>query len=344
MRRRRIQPAALAEQLDGKMGTLRGLFAGSHAIDDHIAKAISSALGGTPDFWLRRQANYDKALDHVVGTIGEEERSDLIARAPTPGTRPRERISEVQRAKEIRRRLAYYNVNGIRAWNARYGQCVATTRFRTSGAFYSEDGAVSLWLRAGELEAELVSTLRWNPSQLRAELSTICRLSMIRQPDRFLPKLREILARVGVALVVQRAPRGCRASGASRFLGHGKALILLSLRYRWDDHFWFTLFHELGHLLLHGQQTFIDEDGMPSDELENEANEFARRCIVPLSRERQLGQLTGNQEAILRFSVSLGIAPGLIVGQMQHRRLIGYNRFNFLKRQYRWEDVHKAFA
>lgn len=344
MRRRAVSATELADRLDGEMEVLRGLVSGLHPIDEHIAKVISETLGGSPRFWLQRQEDYDKALDRAVNAIGADERAGLLKKVVSPCPAPRGRRSTSKAVEEVRIRLAFYNVNGIQAWNARYGQCIDATRFRTSDSFASNEGALSLWLRAGELEAEVVSTKPWNPEKLSEHLSSIRRLSLIRQPVRVLPKLRQALANVGIALVILKAPPGCRASGASRFLGRDKAMLLLSMRHKSDDHFWFTLFHELGHLLLHGDQTFIDEEGMPEDRFEVEANEFARNCIVPEAMEGKFKQVPANREAVLRFSVSLGVAAGLVVGQMQHRGMIGYEKLNFLKRYYKWEDIDKGLS
>ena len=83
---------------------------------------------------------------------------------------------------------------------------------------------------------------------------------------------------------------------------------------------------------------------MPEDELEKQANEFERRCIVPVSSERRFELLPASREAILRFSVSVGVAPGVIVGQMQHKGVVGYEKLNFLKRQYKWDEVNAALS
>lgn len=339
LRRRNIPAIALAGQLDGNMSTLRAVLAGTYPIDAQVARAISSVLGGTVEFWVRRQLNYDIALDRAVEAIDEKEAAGLLAYVATPSRKPLGKISDKNRKREVRQRLAFYNVNGLRAWEAHYGAAISATRFRTSGTFNSDEGAVSLWLREGEIEAQLVSTRPWDPLQLRKILSDISRLSMIRHPTRMLPKLRQLLASVGVAVVILKAPPGCRASGASRFLDREKAMILLSLRHKTDDHFWFTLFHELAHLLLHGERTFIDEEGMILDEAEKEANDFARDCIIPPWRKNDFARLLGTRDAILRFSVSIGVGPGLVIGQMQHRGMVGYDRLNFLKRRFRWSDV-----
>ena len=116
-------------------------------------------------------------------------------------------------------------------------------------------------------------------------------------------------------------------------------MILTSFRHRSDDQFWFTLFHEIGHLVLHHAQTFVDSDEMQIDDREDEANDYARRCIVPDERMDEFQALTEDRDRVLRFSVRLKIAPGLTVGQMQKRRMIEPNRLNYLKRRWTWEQI-----
>ena len=122
MRRRNVPAIALADRLDGKISTLRAVLTGSLSIDLQIASAISEVLGGTPEFWLRRQTNYDKALDRAVDAVSEKEAAGLLTYVAAPGSRPSGKMSDKQRDKEVRRRLAFYNVNGLRAWEARYGE------------------------------------------------------------------------------------------------------------------------------------------------------------------------------------------------------------------------------
>ncbi len=89
-----------------------------------------------------------------------------------------------------------------------------------------------------------------------------------------------------------------------------KAMILLSFRGLSDDKFWFTVFHEIGHLIMHGTQTFVDDDMDELNDTEREANEFASRCIIPESRELEFEGLEPEMDAVIRFSVSAGVSPG----------------------------------
>ena len=345
MYRRGVTPHHLARHLDGGIDTLRNIFHGTLAIDHETAKALSVNLGGTTAFWLARQENYEQALADAVESLEESEAEEWLRQVLTSGVRPRGRLNEVARRKELRRRMAFYSVGTKRAWNVRYGNLREETRYRTSPSFASADGPLSLWLRQGELEAELVSTQAWNPDELQERLGAIRKLSKISRPTRFLPKLQALCAEAGIAVVFVRAPRGCRVSGASRLLTPEKGLILVSFRFRSDDQFWFTIFHEIGHLILHQGMTFVDDERTDSkSDYEWQANRFASSCIIPALREAEFENLTPNRESVIRFSVSVDVAPGLIVGQMQHRGMIGYNRLNGLKRRWRWQDIQAGLA
>ncbi len=127
-------------------------------------------------------------------------------------------------------------------------------------------------------------------------------------------------------------------------LSPNKAMVLASFRHRSDDHFWFTLLHEIGHLLLHGGRTFIDEEGAGDDELEREANAFAADTIIPPDRQAELASLRADHASVIRFSRRLRVAPGLTVGQMQHRGLIQRNWLNKLRRTWTWDEIDTALA
>lgn len=338
MLRRGVAPYDIAEKLPGGMATLRGLLDGSGAINNAHATALADAVGGTASFWLKRQSNYEAALERAVDRASATEADEWLL-LPVPGERPRGRLSFERRRSEVRRRLAFFNVGTIKAWQARYGRICSETLFRTSQAFASDEGAVLMWLRCGEQRSDLVPTRPWNAGNLRDRLTAIRALSKIRKPELFLPRLTSLCAEAGVAIVINKAPQGCRASGASRMVAPDKAMVLLSFRGLSDDKFWFTVFHEIGHLLLHGAETFVDIDMEELDEREREANEFASRCIIPDDRVRDFERLGADKSSVLRFSVSVGVAPGLTVGQMQHHQMIRRDQMNYLKRHWKWEDL-----
>jgi Zn-dependent peptidase ImmA (M78 family) len=101
------------------------------------------------------------------------------------------------------------------------------------------------------------------------------------------------------------------------------------------------VFHEIGHLILHGAKTFVDSDMGKNDvnESEREANEFASDLIVPTARKEEFKHLAAEKYEVTRFSVSVGVSPGLTVGQMQHRDMIKPDQLNYLKRRWQWDEL-----
>lgn len=341
MRRRRVSAEMLSGHLVGGIAQLRELISGFGEMDDDTAGALSGALGGSTTFWKTRHSKYQADLASSVEQLSAEDADAWLNRIPAPGRK--RRITAKTRTLELKRRLAFFGVSTLKSWDARYGPHQRQARFRRSLAFTQHDGATSMWLREGELEASLRETATWSTDELRSRLQDIRALSRISKPSRFMPRLVKLLADAGVALVVVRAPQGCRASGAARMISPDKAMILMSFRHRADDHFWFTLFHEIGHLLLHEASSFVDAEGMEGDDpCEHEANDFAATMIVPKNREPELESLWADDATIRRFGVSLGVAPGLILGQLQHRGIVPFGTLQRLRRTWTWQEILEA--
>lgn len=342
MERRGISAHHLAVHFDGGLERVRGLLDGSQSVDAPTALRLSEVIGATQKFWLKRQENFDVAVERAVRHVSATEPEDLLLSIPSPGDKPRGKLSAERSAEEIRRRLVFFNVPNMECYASRYGKLIGNTDFRKSNTFASKDDATLLWLRRGELESDLVATKAWDPETLTRQLLDIRKLSRLSRPAIFIPRLRELLAQAGVALVIVKAPKGCTASGAARMVDADKAMLLVSFRYRSDEQFWFTVFHEIGHLLLHKAHTFVDAPSTPLDDREREANEFAAKCIVPDNRKSEFERIGLDKDSIVRFAVSVGVAAGLIVGQMQHRKMLPPEKMNGVKRTWTWEQIGPA--
>ena len=114
---------------------------------------------------------------------------------------------------------------------------------------------------------------------------------------------------------------------------------MLSLRYKTDDHLWFTFFHEAAHILLHGKrEVFLEDDNMGSDEIqfkEEEANRFASNFLIPPDHYMQFHPrgVHFSADEIVEFAQQLGVAPGIVVGRLQHDNVIPHQYLNKLKRR-----------
>ncbi len=140
-----------------------------------------------------------------------------------------------------------------------------------------------------------------------------------------------------------RPPEGCTVSGAARFLADNRGLIALTARHQTDDHLWFTFFHEAAHLLLDGAgATYVDEmpEATTTEDLvdqERAADDLAARYLLSQEGLVRLETVRLDVRGIMKLANELNVAPGIIVGQLQYRRRLGFGSgLSHLKRRYRW--------
>ena len=225
----------------------------------------------------------------------------------------------------------FFGVANRSSWEKVWRDALAS--FRRSQTFKTDAGAVAAWLRIGEIDAQAIECAPFDAHRFRQSLDAIRRLTL-EPPEAFVPRLREVCAANGVAVVFVPEIKGTRCWGAARWISPTKALIELSLRYKSDDHLWFSFFHEAAHLLLHGKkELFITTDRF-TDQSEDEANQFASTFLIPKKHELRLRDLALAE--IPEFAQELGIAPGIVVGRMQKEKLLGWKEGNGLKRWFQF--------
>ena len=193
--------------------------------------------------------------------------------------------------------------------------------------------AVAAWLRVGETEARKAECAPFDADQLKSSIADL-RTMTLKAPAQFAAPLKKTLAQAGVALVACPHFPKTKAHGATFFLTPEKAVLMVTLRYKWADIFWFSLFHEIGHILLHGTKAVILEDS-ESSQRESEADEFAKNCLIAPQQWRDfVSAHRFDNHSIIRFAKEVGIAPGIVVGRLQHEGLIEKFDCNDLRRRY----------
>ena len=324
-----------AHDIGQTMDEVDGLLDGRASITLGVARNLTDVLGASIEFWMSRDYQYREDMAKLQETderwlddlpISEMIRFGWLEPAPLP-------------ADELGACLRFFDVPNISSWHEKYSAVEAMAAFRTSPAFDSHPGALAAWLRQGEIAAAAIDCRPWDNKRFEVALEKVRPLTRKKDPAFFLPALQAHCADGGVAVVVVRAPTGCRASGATRFLPGNKGLLQLSFRYLTDDHFWFTFFHEAGHLLLHGKERIFLEEGEPDITTEeHEANAFAADFLVPPTYQQELLGLPPRARSVIAFARRVGVSPGIIVGQLQHKGKLPYNWLNKLKRRYSWEN------
>lgn len=338
LEQRELSTKEFAQRMGCSANQVEELLQGRLVITSEIAERLGRVLGPTREFWLRREHQYRQDAGRLRSKSEVEPNKGWLRELPVSDMKKFGWImSSAVSGGDLQACFDFFDVESVQAWRNRYERVLKMAAFRTSSAFPAASAPVAAWLRQGEVLSESVGCEPWEAKRFREALTTIRALTRQHDPAIFVPSLREICAECGVAVVILRAPKGCRASGATRFVSSNKALLLLSFRYRTDDHFWFTFFHEAAHLLLHGKSAVFVEDGdMITTHEEEQANEFAANYLVPSRFRAELMDVRPRMKDVVKFAFRVGVSPGIIVGQLQHHKRIGLNQLNFLKRRYEW--------
>jgi addiction module HigA family antidote len=203
----------------------------------------------------------------------------------------------------------------------------------------SEDGheaAVIAWLRKGEIQARQIHCEPYDKQKFKETLHQIRSLTCT-EPDFYKDELVKLCAECGVAVVFVPELPNTKVWGVTHWLNSDKALIQLSLRYKKDDHFWFSFFHEAGHILLHGKKEVFIEDERKTDK-ETEADNFAADFLIPKKTWEEIKGVRYYEERIItEYAEELDIAPGIIVGRIQRERK-NYRLLNHLKKDCKWVE------
>jgi HTH-type transcriptional regulator / antitoxin HigA len=326
----------LAQALGLPVGDLSQLFNGELPITAARAKSLAGVVGASIPFWLAREAQYRRD----VQALQEDSRQWISSLPFADMVRYGWLKAATSSGDKLQSALEFFEVSTVDEWrDAWLSDRTGLTAYRTSPAFTAQAASVAAWLRRGEREAAELPLGTWSRDCFQRLLPSLKPLTRVREPAEFLPQLQEQCAACGVAVVIVRAPKGCPASGATR-VKNGKAILQLSVRYLRDDSFWFTFFHEAGHLVLHEDRLFLewsDRRELDSHE-EAEANKFAGHVLISPSEEAALRALPHEYRSIMRFAKNLSISPGIVVGQLQHRGLVRPDKLNFLKKRYSWSE------
>ncbi len=311
----------LADRTGLPAEVIHHLIEGKTPITPEIALKLECALGRPAHFWNNLEQQYQK---------------DWLKRVPVQEMLKRQWISgKDDWASTLKEVLCFFGVNSPQQWFIVWQH--HQVAFRQTQRFETYAESVSAWLRKGEIDAQQIRCEPFDKERFQNTLEGIRRLTR-EEPTVFQPQLIEGCAAAGVAVVfVPELPKS-GVCGATRWLGD-KAVIQLSLRYKSNDHLWFTFFHEAGHIIEHGRGTvFIEGRGLDGTQ-EEEANQFARDLLIPPTAWHHFlesGQYSNL--AIQHFADEIGIAPGIVVGRLQHDKLLKNWQGNKLKVFYCWSS------
>jgi HTH-type transcriptional regulator/antitoxin HigA len=326
-KRTRLTPKHITQVVKGKVG-----------ISPDVALAFERVTSIPARYWNQLDANYQTSKHRQAEVRALLERVDMVDQFPIKELENRGAIADSKSKSKIDRLQALLRFFGVAGPDALEDVWLQPALYRRSASFEADAGALASWLRLAELEAARIKTAPYDAGAVRDAIPQIRALSRLPGIEWHEP-LTALCASLGIAVVIIRELPKCRINGATRWLSPEKAMIALSFRHRRNDIFWFTLFHELCHLLRHSKkEVFVDTKGSGiSEDLEAEADSFATRVLIPPEFAARLAQLKSAAD-VEAFAATLGVAPGIVVGRMQHEGLIPYNRWTNYFVRYRFEE------
>lgn len=329
----------LARRLDCSPKHVNELLHGEAAITADVAGRLARVLGSTSTFWMKLDASYRAELEENsrLNRLAQEA-PGWLEELPVAWMEARGWIRKwptlAEKTEEL---LHFFQVSSVDVWRSHHARPLAA--FRTAGSQLLEVGAVAAWLCEAERQAIKLRCAPYDAAGFKSLLPELRKLTGETQLTVLREQLQTRCAAVGVAVILLPAPPGCPANGATLWLEPTRAMMVLSLRYKTNDRFWFTFFHEACHILKHGKKMeFLEEVGGLDPKLEREADEFAAELLVPVEHSHQLPYLKKISD-IEDYAKTIGVDPGIVVGQMQHKKVVGWHYGNQLKKTYRWEEL-----
>jgi len=329
--------AELAQRLGFTTKHLSQLINGKATLTEDAALRLERVLGSTANFWLNREAKYREHLARIEARQRYRRWIDWLDELPLAelkkaGIIPDQRVTQSQKLELVERLLGFFGVASPQQWRQRYVGMQAA--FRRTRETQSDIGAISSWLRLGEIESEKMDGPKYNRGKFEKALRQIRPLT-IKPPREFEPELRRLCYEAGIALVMVRSIPRAHVSGVARWVNNHRPLIQLSLYGKSNDKFWFTLFHESAHILLHAKEKktiYLDDldSNTHRSQEEDEANRWAADLLIP---QCYIARLTGlkSRQTVRSFAQDIGVHPGIVVGRMQHEGLIQPSWMNDLK-------------
>ena len=334
----------LAKRMSRPPAKLSAIFNGKKAVTPDTAIRLEKVTGVPAHIWTGLESEYRLTLARLQEQRELEKRKKEIPlvtkfcyKELTKLGYTESKTNAAERVEELQRFLGVTSLSNLD--NLRRYQTFFRQNIRRNNNVSAE--AIISWLRIGEIEARNISTKPFNKTLLQKLIPALRKMTT-KSPDKFQKDMEKKFSDAGVALViVPFLPKTC-AHGAAFWLSKDKAVLMITIRGRWTDMFWFSLFHELGHILLHNKQTvFIESDKIDfvTQKLEDEANQFASENLISSSDYKEFIDNDSFYKSDIRsFANKIEVHPGIVVGRLQHDKIIPFSQFNDLKEKYSLSD------
>lgn len=298
------------------------LIKGSKPLTQEMAKKISTVFNTTTQFWMKLEIIYRSRLEEIENISYTEEETSILGEIPYAELVKRGYAEKTRKLPEkILEMRKFFMVSELARISTTY------PAFRKAETKLDHTYSLLAWQRIGEIKAKSIESNSLNLSKLNSVLKKIRELTVI-EPDIGYLESVKLLNDIGIVLVLEKQFPGSGTNGMV-FLPSKKnrVIILLSVRNKYADIFWFTLFHELAHLVLYHEEN-IELNNL-SGLVEERVNTIAGDLLIPREKYQEfLKEDDFSMTSINRFSQTIKIHPCIIIGRLQYDKILDYSHFN----------------
>lgn len=328
-----IEQKELAARTGMAAKTINQIVKGKAPLTPDTALRLERVTGVPARTWNNLEANFREQLARLESSKHLEAQKEWLDRIPVKELIARGVFEpSTETTVMVEQTLRFFGVASVDSWKE--GWSKPQFAFRKSPSAAGHDGALATWLRLAELQAQSAEMPPYDAKKFTTAIRSI-RCLTVQTPDAFVDQMTSLCAEAGVAMVLVPEIKGSRINGAAKWLTSTKAMIALNLLGKSNDLFWFTFFHEAGHILNDSKKELYIDTDYTDDPREVAANEFARSILIPPQFDRELPSLK-TYSAVKAFAAKLKIAPGIVVGRLQREKLIPYSHLNALKVRLDW--------
>ncbi len=333
--------ATIKEQLTDRGMSQKEFATRMKVSEKHISKLINGEVQLTPDmamrlemvlgipaqFWSNLEAIYREKLIKVKNENEMDADIELVKKLPYSEMAKNGWVPETKKALEkviySRKFFEVVNLDLIR--DPRLNK-IACRRISESE---KADFALLAWAQRAKIEARSIDTAPIDIGTLKERIPAIREMTK-KKPEEFCAELIRLLSECGIALVFLPHIGGSFLHGATFYDGD-KIVIGLTVRGKDADKFWFSLFHELAHII-YGH---ISRAEGTTEKDEADADAYAREVLIPNEKFTLFIEKNDfSKDAVRNFAAYVGIDVGIVVGRLQREGFIEYSWYNDLKTKY----------
>ncbi len=323
-----MSQADLAERTGLSKKIINDIVKGRNPITHSTAFKLSKVFDFPSEYWMRLQQVYDANIAY------SEEEVKLAKEVKEQVSKFKETYTELNKVggdfvfglawtqknlEKITSELQkFFGVNSLRFVE----EGTMDFAFRKYKRKNVNPYTLSAWLRIGKIKAQNTDIQPFDEKKLKSFLPRLRELSNIAHEE-YLLKVEQLLAKCGIVVVYMPKMTNTHVQGASKWLANDKVLLMLNTNKRTEGQFWFNLFHEIGHILLHSKkEVFIDyEKNGEKTDIEVQADKFAQKQLMPDFEEamsffeKQYAKI-GLTSAIKNTAKKEGISTAIFAGRL----------------------------